>query len=199
MRTPTGVTVIGYTDLPSRLPTQVRLLLFPPSPLWCPDDRSRSDTHPPSIYLSFYLSLSLFLSQSSSLYSNNIVKFLLSMGPFTRQVIIPPIHMSYPDVLSLPTIHHTSRLISTHNYNPFLHLLHQVKSEFAIDHKDEAVRGALILEKGTLSWPPPPPAAPSAAQVEAAKKQAAEKAAAAAAAAEAAAAPKVYTASSTAL
>ena len=45
VRTPGGVTVVGYTDLPSRLPTQ-----------------------------------------SSTLYSNNIVRFLLSMGPFTRQV-----------------------------------------------------------------------------------------------------------------
>eukprot|EP00775_Hariotina_reticulata_P007046 gene7046-7260_t len=42
VKTPSGQTVIGYTDLPSRLPTQ-----------------------------------------SSTLYSNNISKFLLSMGPFT--------------------------------------------------------------------------------------------------------------------
>jgi NAD(P) transhydrogenase len=42
IKTPGGQVVIGYTDLPSRLPTQ-----------------------------------------SSTLYSNNISKFLLSMGPFT--------------------------------------------------------------------------------------------------------------------
>jgi NAD(P) transhydrogenase len=42
IKTPNGQVVIGYTDLPSRLPTQ-----------------------------------------SSTLYSNNISKFLLSMGPFT--------------------------------------------------------------------------------------------------------------------
>lgn len=42
VKTPNGQVVIGYTDLPSRLPTQ-----------------------------------------SSTLYSNNISKFLLSMGPFT--------------------------------------------------------------------------------------------------------------------
>ena len=42
IKTPNGVTCVGYTDLPSRLPTQ-----------------------------------------SSTLYSNNISKFLLSMGPFT--------------------------------------------------------------------------------------------------------------------
>jgi NAD(P) transhydrogenase len=42
VKTPNGQTVIGYTDLPSRLPTQ-----------------------------------------SSTLYSNNISKFLLSMGPFS--------------------------------------------------------------------------------------------------------------------
>lgn len=44
IRTANNVTIIGYTDLPSRLPTQ-----------------------------------------SSTLYNNNIVKFLLSMGPFTTQ------------------------------------------------------------------------------------------------------------------
>lgn len=43
-RTANGVTVLGYSDLPSRLPTQ-----------------------------------------SSTLYNNNIVRFLLSMGPFTTQ------------------------------------------------------------------------------------------------------------------
>eukprot|EP00197_Chlamydomonas_leiostraca_P003034 CAMPEP_0202868590 /NCGR_PEP_ID=MMETSP1391-20130828/10961_1 /ASSEMBLY_ACC=CAM_ASM_000867 /TAXON_ID=1034604 /ORGANISM="Chlamydomonas leiostraca, Strain SAG 11-49" /LENGTH=464 /DNA_ID=CAMNT_0049548775 /DNA_START=96 /DNA_END=1487 /DNA_ORIENTATION=- len=76
VRTDNGVTIIGYADLPSRLPTQ-----------------------------------------SSTLYNNNIVKFLLSMGPFTTQK----------------------------------------KGEFLIDYKDEAVRGALVLDNGTLSWPPPPP------------------------------------------
>ncbi|KZT50364.1 PNTB-domain-containing protein [Calocera cornea HHB12733] len=68
-----GVTIIGYTDLPSRLPTQ-----------------------------------------SSTLYSNNITKFLLSIS-------------------------------STPGY-------------FNIDHEDNVVRGALILEKGKLMWPPPPSA-----------------------------------------
>ena len=72
-----GVTCLGFTDLPSRLPTQ-----------------------------------------SSTLYSNNISKFLLSMGPFTTKV----------------------------------------KDAFQIDPKDEAVRGALILDNGELTWPPPPPA-----------------------------------------
>lgn len=71
-----GVVCLGFTDLPSRLPTQ-----------------------------------------SSTLYSNNISKFLLSMGPFTTKV----------------------------------------KDAFQIDHKDDAVRGALILENGEPRWPPPPP------------------------------------------
>lgn len=71
-----GVTCIGYTDLPSRLPTQ-----------------------------------------ASTLYSNNISKFLLSMGPFTTKD----------------------------------------KTRFLLDHKDDAVRGALVLEEGQLMWPPPPP------------------------------------------
>ena len=72
-----GVTCLGFTDLPSRLPTQ-----------------------------------------SSTLYSNNISKFLLSAGPFTTKV----------------------------------------KDAFQIDHKDDAVRGALVLEQGELRWPAPPPA-----------------------------------------
>lgn len=71
-----GVTCIGYTDLPSRLPTQ-----------------------------------------SSTLYSNNVSKFLLSMGPFS-----------------------TGK-----------------KGEFLLDHADEAVRGAMVLEDGNLMWPAPPP------------------------------------------
>ncbi len=69
-----GVTCVGYTDLPSRLPTQ-----------------------------------------SSTLYSNNLSKFLLSMGPFTGH-----------------------------------------KEHFYIDHKDDAVRGALVLDHGEMMWPPPP-------------------------------------------
>lgn len=72
-----GVTCLGFTDLPSRLPTQ-----------------------------------------SSTLYSNNISKFLLSIGPFTTKV----------------------------------------KDAFQIEHKDDAVRGALILEQGETRWPAPAPA-----------------------------------------
>ncbi|KAI7844259.1 hypothetical protein COHA_002057 [Chlorella ohadii] len=88
-----GVTCIGYTDLPSRMP-----------------------------------------AQASTLYSNNISKFLLSVGPFTGH-----------------------------------------KGQLAIDHKDDAVRGALVLEGGELRWPAPPlplpaPAPPASATVAAAKK-----------------------------
>lgn len=54
-------------------------------------------------------------TQSSSLYSNNISKFLLSAGPFTGH-----------------------------------------KGEFFIDHDDQAVRGALVLENGEMRWPAPP-------------------------------------------
>ncbi len=53
--------------------------------------------------------------QASTLYSNNISKFLLSMGPFTGH-----------------------------------------KGHFYIDDKDDAVRGALVLQDGTLRWPAPP-------------------------------------------
>lgn len=31
------------------------------------------------------------------------------------------------------------------------------KGEFVVDHTDEAVRGALVLDNGTLTWPAPPP------------------------------------------
>jgi len=77
--TSNGVTCLGYTDLPSRLPTT-----------------------------------------SSSLYANNISKFLLSIGPQTSK------DAGY----------------------------------YFIDHKDEAVRGMLVVENGEMMYPaplPPPP------------------------------------------
>lgn len=77
--TDNGVTCIGYTDLPSRLPTT-----------------------------------------SSSLYANNISKFLLSIGPQTSKEA----------------------------------------GFYFIDHKDEAVRGMLTVEKGELLWPAPAPPMP---------------------------------------
>jgi NAD(P) transhydrogenase len=67
---------------------------------------------------------------SSSLYSNNISKLLLSAGPHTTKV----------------------------------------KDHFYIDHNDEAVRGMLVLDEGTLTWPapvPPPPPAPTQAELDA--------------------------------
>jgi NAD(P) transhydrogenase len=57
---------------------------------------------------------------SSSLYSNNISKFLLSIGPQTTK------EMSY----------------------------------YHIDHKDEAVRGMLVVENGKMMYPTPLPPAP---------------------------------------
>jgi NAD(P) transhydrogenase len=77
--TPNGVTCLGYTDLPSRLPTT-----------------------------------------SSTLYANNISKFLLSIGPHTQKK----------------------------------------SGHYFIDHKDEAVRGMLVVENGKMMYPaplPPPP------------------------------------------
>ena len=64
-----GVTILGYTDLPSRLPTQ-----------------------------------------SSRLYGNNLVKFVNLLG---------------------------------------------TTYAFSIDQEDEVIRGALVLDQGTLAWPPP--------------------------------------------
>jgi len=94
-----GVSVVGFTDLPSRLP-----------------------------------------GTASALYASNISKFLLSMGPFSTGE----------------------------------------GGRLAIDHGDEAVRGALVIEKGELRWPAPPPKSVERAQARAA----AEAAAAAAQAAE---------------
>ncbi|KAI4466457.1 nad(p) transhydrogenase [Holotrichia oblita] len=54
-------------------------------------------------------------TQSSTLYANNISKFLLSMGE---------------------------------------------ENHFNINLEDEVVRGSIILDKGTLSWPPPKPVGP---------------------------------------
>jgi NAD(P) transhydrogenase subunit alpha len=56
----------------------------------------------------------------------------------------------------------TSRLAthaSTFFGNNIAHLLDDMGggNNFKIDHADEAVRGALILEGGELRWPPPPP------------------------------------------
>jgi H+-translocating NAD(P) transhydrogenase len=63
---------------------------------------------------------------SSTLYANNISKFLLSIGPHTAKNSDPP----------------------------------RGPNEYFIDHKDEAVRGMLILEHGKLMYPPPPPPPP---------------------------------------
>ncbi len=122
-KTPSGVTVIGYTDLPSRcapaclccLPfTRAARPLRPPAPPGSPPRPHlppSTPARPPRLP-----------TQSSTLYSNNISKFLLSMGPF-----------------------------STGN-----------KGVFLIDDKDDAVRGALVLEQGQLRWPAPPLPAPAA-------------------------------------
>jgi len=55
-------------------------------------------------------------TQSSTLFSNNVTKFLMSAGPFSTQV----------------------------------------KGEYLVDHKDDAVRGTLVTENGKLMWPAPP-------------------------------------------
>jgi len=86
--TPNGVTIIGYSNLASRLP-----------------------------------------STASSLFGNNVAKFVLSAGPTTGGN----------------------------------------KGEFAIDYADDAVRGMLVVDKGTLTYPAPPytpPEPPKKAEVE---------------------------------
>eukprot|EP00798_Chlamydomonas_sp_ICE-L_P011250 gene11250-18875_t len=111
VRTANAVTVIGYTDLPSRLPTQ-----------------------------------------SSTLYNNNITKFLLSLGPFSTGTK-GAFQIDYKDEALRGAIILTRA--------PW----------------DEALRGAIILDEGTLVWPPPPPPPPSPEKLkaEAAKKELAEK------------------------
>jgi NAD(P) transhydrogenase subunit alpha len=64
--------------------------------------------------------------------------------------------IGYTDLTSrLPT--HASQFFGTNVY----HLLDEMggAENFRIDHDDEAVRGALVTEKGALMWPPPPPPA----------------------------------------
>ena len=92
--TPNGVTVIGYTNLASRLP-----------------------------------------STASALFGNNVAKFLLSVGPTTGGA----------------------------------------KGEYKIDYADDAVRGMLTVDQGTLTYPAPayqppePPKKESEAEAEAEK------------------------------
>jgi NAD(P) transhydrogenase len=69
---------------------------------------------------------------SSSLFANNTMKFLMSVGPQTTKE----------------------------------------KGLYVVDHEDEAVRGMLVVEDGSLMWPPPvveQPVAAAAAAVEAAE------------------------------
>ena len=80
VETANGVKILGYSDLPSRLPTA-----------------------------------------ASNLYGRNQANFLLSVGPTTTKV----------------------------------------PSEWKIDHEDPAVRGMLVVERGTLTWPAPPYAPPA--------------------------------------
>lgn len=87
-----GVTHIGLTDLPSRLPTQ-----------------------------------------SSTLYANNISKFLLSLGKNLNRSLLSKIK-----------------------------IIPGEKNHFHINLSDEVVRGSIVLYEGQLMWPPPRPIAPPA-------------------------------------
>ncbi|KAJ9525270.1 hypothetical protein QJQ45_020803, partial [Haematococcus lacustris] len=73
VRSDNGVTIVGYTDLPSRLPTQAGAPAA--GQLTCLESPDLQRCHRTAGAL-----------QSSTLYSNNISKYLLSMGPFTRKV-----------------------------------------------------------------------------------------------------------------
>ena len=64
--------------------------------------------------------------------------------------------IGYTDLTSrLPK--HASQFFGTNLF----HLLDEMggSDNFRIDHDDEAVRGALVVENGALMWPPPPPPA----------------------------------------
>ena len=73
-------------------------------------------------------------TQSSTLYANNISKFLLSIGQLQFY------HMN-----------------SVKLYQEFFS---GEQNHFNINLEDEVVRGSIILDKGTLMWPPPKPVGP---------------------------------------
>ena len=58
-----------------------------------------------------------------------------------------PLHLSLPDVQVICSCS----------------LLEKEKGVYVIDHADEAVRGMLVVEDGSLTWPPPAPEVPAAA------------------------------------
>jgi len=54
----------------------------------------------------------------------------------------------------------SSTLFANNVTNFLLSMGDPKEKRFYIDHKDEAVRGALVLEKGEMMWPPPEPVKP---------------------------------------
>ncbi|ENN75183.1 hypothetical protein YQE_08195, partial [Dendroctonus ponderosae] len=80
---------------------------------------------------------SMLPTQSSTLYANNISKFLLSIGE------------DDPD--------------QRHKHSNVTQMFSGENSHFNIDLNDEVVRGSIVLDKGKLLWPPPKPAGPPAA------------------------------------
>lgn len=81
-------------------------------------------------------------TQSSTLYANNISKFLLSIGVYFQL-----------------------QFLWAGDKNK---LFPGEKGFFNIDLEDEVVRGSIILRDGTVMWPPPPPPPPTPQQIAAA-------------------------------
>ena len=104
-------------------------------------------------------------TQASTLYSNNISKFLLSMGPFTGAP--PPslarcsstLHVG-KDVRVLSSARASVRCERAMAHGERAERTAGEKGAFFIDDKDDAVRQSTVLLGGELKWPPPPLPAP---------------------------------------
>ena len=162
-------------------------------------ENSRTYAHKPA--RTGYTDLpSRMATQSSALYANNIAKYLLSMGPKGESLSVsafrsapppfPPSLSSLRSRLCLSVYVCVSRIVCAvcacvSSYlicKSSMHMqsrarqsppTHAHAGQFLIDDEDYAVRGALVLRQGALSWPAPapPPSPASAAPAAPAKKE----------------------------
>lgn len=113
--------------------------------------------------------------QSSTLYSNNVSKFLTSLGPFTtgKKDLFMVDHERCVSLRAgcrpfIPRSACRAQLVAgcslgriTASFS--LPTLSRLPPSFVCAlpraPRDPVVRGALVLEKGSLMWPPPPPPA----------------------------------------
>nr|CAD7265166.1 unnamed protein product [Timema shepardi] len=97
-------------------------------------------------------------AQSSTLYGNNISKFLLSIGQFHWLNLCRVVNL---------------KIVEKESLNPQILKDMCGKGHFYINLEDEVVRGSIVLHEGKWLWPPPPP--PSTAPTVAAAPVAAAK------------------------